>query len=170
MLDMIVESTVLNMWNNSFLPLNPFLIMYVLAGGDYSNDSSCQEYWTYWQTAGYPGLPVSGIAQSRSYTPYLLDTVQLYFKICDFLIANNQSITALNVWNALKQPIPMFRGCTGWVAIDPLTGSRDVNVQPPVYDLVTFAQVDWEVRCRSSSIAISLLYLFLFRSNVLNEP
>lgn len=117
-------------------------------GGDYSNDSHCQEYWSYWQTAGYPGLPVSGITHSRSYTPYLLDTVKLYFMICDFLVANNQSITALNVWNALNQSIPMFRGCTGWVAIDPLTGSRNVNVQPPVYDLVAFAQLDWEAKGR----------------------
>lgn len=137
----------------------------MLVGGDYSNDSNCHDYWSYWQTAGYPGLPVTGITHSRSYTPYLLDTVKLYFKICDFLVANNQSITALNVWNTLNQSIPMFRGCTGWVAIDPLTGSRNVNVQPPVYDLVAFAQLDWEVCCTCSSNV-----LFIFTSEFISLP
>lgn len=119
----------------------------VLVGGDYSNDSVCNEYWNYWKEAGYPGLPSSGIAQSRSYTPYLLDTVKLYFEACDALSRASQPITALNVWNILKAGTLQFRGCTGWVAIDPLTGSRSVAVQPPVYDLVAFAQLDWEVCC-----------------------
>ncbi|KAG0622188.1 hypothetical protein M758_3G078400 [Ceratodon purpureus] len=117
-------------------------------GGDYSNDSACQNYWDYWKAAEYPGLPAQGMAQSRSYTPYLLDAVKLYFQACDILWRANTNITALNVWNTLKGGIPAFRGCTGWVAIDPLTGSRNTVVQPPVYDLVSFAQLDWEPKGR----------------------
>ena len=119
----------------------------VLVGGDYSNDSVCQEYWSYWQTADYPGLPSTGMAESRSYTPYVIDAVKLYFEVCDLLVQSNQSITALNVWNTLNTKIAAFRGCTGWVAIDPATGSRDTTSQPPVYDLVSLTQTDWQVRC-----------------------
>ena len=117
----------------------------IRAGGDYSNDSACQEYWNYWKTASYPGLPAEGMAQSRSYTPYLLDAVKLYFQACDILWLAKTPITALNVWNTIKAGIPPFRGCTGWVAVDPLTGSRSVSVQAPLYDLVQLAPLDWEV-------------------------
>jgi hypothetical protein len=119
----------------------------VLVGGDYSNDSVCQEYWSYWQTAGYDGLPASGMAESRSYTPYLIDAVKLYFAACDILWRANTTITALNIWNTLQAGVPPFRGCTGWVAIDPLTGSRNIAIQPPIYDLVSLTQTDWAVRC-----------------------
>ncbi|XP_024381514.1 uncharacterized protein [Physcomitrium patens] len=120
-------------------------------GGDYSNTSECGEYWTYWEQAGYPGRPVSGVSKSRSYTPYLLDTVHLYFVICDHLVSTNQTITAQNIWNVLKAGHPPFLGCTGEVAISPITGSRNISVQPPIYDLVSLTVDDWEAKGRIES-------------------
>jgi hypothetical protein len=119
------------------------------AGGDYSNNSICDTYFTYWKTANYPGLPVSGLNKSRSYTPYLIDTVRLYFEAVDSVVSLNLPITAGNVLQALNGSsaagILQFDGCTGVVAIDPVTGSRDAALQPPIYDLVSFTSDSWEV-------------------------
>lgn len=133
-----------------------------LSGGDYSNTSECAEYWAYWERAGYPGLPVSGISKSRSYTPYLLDTVHLYFVICDYLVSTNQTITAQNIWNVLKAGHPPFQGCTGEVAISPVTGSRNVSVQPPIYDLVSLTVDDWEVRSQSLVFSFNVFVISVF--------
>lgn len=140
------------------------LILYIseLAGGDYSNTSECGEYWTYWEQAGYPGRPVSGVSKSRSYTPYLLDTVHLYFVICDHLVSTNQTITAQNIWNVLKAGHPPFLGCTGEVAISPITGSRNISVQPPIYDLVSLTVDDWEVRLQNLVFSFNVIGISVF--------
>jgi len=124
-------------------------------GGDYSNNSICDTYFTYWKTANYPGLPVSGLNKSRSYTPYLIDTVRLYFEAVDSVVSLNLPITAGNVLQALNGSsaagILQFDGCTGVVAIDPVTGSRDAALQPPIYDLVSFTSDSWEAKGRIQS-------------------
>ena len=92
---------------------------------------------------------MSGSNKSRSYTPYLIDTVRLYFEAVDSVVTHNLPITAGNVLQALNGSsaagVLQFDGCTGVVAIDPVTGSRDAALQPPIYDLVSFTSDSWEV-------------------------
>jgi hypothetical protein len=119
-------------------------------GGDYAQNDICEEYYSYWQVAKYPGLPTGPQNNSRSYTPYLIDTVRVYFEVCDALLAHNLSITAENVMSALNgsgplETQPKFQGCTGLVAIDPTTGSRSAKDQIPIYDLVSLVPQAWEV-------------------------
>jgi len=120
------------------------------SGGDYAQNDICEEYYSYWQVAKYPGLPTGPQNNSRSYTPYLIDTVRVYFEVCDALLAHNLSITAENVMSALNgsgplETQPKFQGCTGLVAIDPTTGSRSAKDQIPIYDLVSLVPQAWEV-------------------------
>ncbi|CAK9868195.1 unnamed protein product [Sphagnum jensenii] len=122
-------------------------------GGGYAQNDICEEYYSYWQVAKYPGLPTGPQNNSRSYTPYLIDTVRVYFEVCDALLAHNLSITAENVMSALNgsgplETQPNFQGCTGLVAIDPTTGSRSAKDQIPIYDLVSLVPQAWEVKGR----------------------
>ncbi|CAK9203699.1 unnamed protein product [Sphagnum troendelagicum] len=67
--------------------------------------------------------PSSQPNKSRTYTPYLIDTVTAYFEVCDALWNYSLSITAENILKALSRSGPLethpcFQGCTGLVAID----------------------------------------------------
>lgn len=104
------------------------------SGGDYSQNYIGEKFHSYWQTTNYSGLPAVGQNKSRTYTPYLIDTVTAYFEVCDALWNHSLSITAENILKALNgsEPLetrPWFQGCTGLVAIDSTTGSQSVNDQ-----------------------------------------
>lgn len=132
------------------------------SGGDYSQNYICDEYYAYWQKAQYLGFPAGGQNKSRSYTPYVIDTVRVYFDICDKLLANNKTISRENVLAALRGSAesPMFQGCTGLVAIDPLTGSRSTTHQPPIYDLVSLTPTAWEVTFTSTCTITSMVFVY----------
>jgi hypothetical protein len=104
------------------------------SGGDYSQNYISEKFHSYWWTTIYLGLPAVGQNKSRTYTPYLIDTVTAYFEVCDGLWNHSLSITAENILKALNgsgplETHPSFQGCTGLVAIDSTTGSQSINDQ-----------------------------------------
>ncbi|CAK9204377.1 unnamed protein product [Sphagnum troendelagicum] len=103
-------------------------------GGDYSQNYIGEKFHSYWQTTNYSGLPAVSQNKSRTYIPYLINTVTAYFEVCDALWNHSLSITAENILKALNgsgpfETRPWFQGCTGLVAIDSTTGSQSVNDQ-----------------------------------------
>ncbi|CAN5959295.1 unnamed protein product [Sphagnum jensenii] len=102
--------------------------------GDYSQNYIGEKFHSYWQTTNYSGLPAVSQNKSRTYIPYLINTVTAYFEVCDALWNHSLSITAENILKALNgsgpfETRPWFQGCTGLVAIDSTTGSQSVNDQ-----------------------------------------
>ncbi|KAI5054819.1 hypothetical protein GOP47_0029964 [Adiantum capillus-veneris] len=121
-------------------------------GGDTATLSLCKKFFDYWKEKGYPGLPSSGLDNSRSYVTHLIDTVALYFEIVDALVKSNVPVNASTVLSALQGSgtgSPNFKGCTGVVQIDPETGSRRVSAsQPAVYQFVSWVNSSWELNGR----------------------
>lgn len=122
-------------------------------GGDLSPNSKCNQFYTYWQEMGhkYPGLPALGANKSRSYVPYLFDTVTAFYEVLDSLQAAGLEFSRENVYLAFNESGPekiSFDGCTGLVEFDPETGSRSVAAQPAVYDVVALRDHSWELKGR----------------------
>jgi len=118
------------------------------AGGDFSSDSVCNKFYSYWQTMNYPGYISDGQNRTRSYVPYLIDAVTAYFTVIDNLIQANITVNALNVFQAFNGSgpgTPVFEGCTGLVSFDPETGSRNATAQIPIFDFVSLTPSYWEV-------------------------
>ncbi|KAJ7295467.1 hypothetical protein O6H91_Y186200 [Diphasiastrum complanatum] len=120
--------------------------------GDYSNTSICNKFYQYWQIHGFAGLPATDPNKSRSYVPYLIDTVATFFEVVNILIHSGTEINPSTVLATLNGTGPgplQFKGCTGVVQIDPSTGSRFVSAdQPAIYDLVSLTQDSWESKGR----------------------
>ncbi|MCO5548860.1 hypothetical protein L7F22_002322 [Adiantum nelumboides] len=121
-------------------------------GGDTAALLMCKKFYDYWKEKAYPGLPLPGLHNSRSYATHLIDTVALYFEIVDALVKSNTPVNASSVLSALQGSgagSPNFKGCTGSVQIDPETGSRMVSAsQPAAYDFVSWVNSSWELTGR----------------------
>jgi hypothetical protein len=118
-------------------------------GGDFSSDSVCNKFYSYWQTMNYPGYISDGQNRTRSYVPYLIDAVTAYFTVIDNLIQANITVNALNVFQAFNGSgpgTPVFEGCTGLVSFDPETGSRNATAQIPIFDFVSLTPSYWEAK------------------------
>ncbi|KAJ7516454.1 hypothetical protein O6H91_22G058700 [Diphasiastrum complanatum] len=120
--------------------------------GDFSDSSACQKFYTHWKEKSYAGLPATDTNKSRSYVPYLIDTVTLFFEIVDALHGAAIEVNASTILAALNGSgpgSPQFKGCTGVVQLDPDSGSRSVSPnQPAVYNLVSLLQDHWELKGR----------------------
>eukprot|EP00250_Pteridium_aquilinum_P017470 c23644_g1_i1 orf=521-1972(+) len=133
-------------------------------GGDATTLIECQKFSDYWREKAYPGLPLAGLNESRSYVTHLIDTVTLYFEIVDALVKSNATVSASAVLSALQGSgtgSPNFRGCTGNVQIDPETGSRRVSAsQLAVYDFVSLGNSSWELKGRVHNATFTSLQPF----------